>query len=205
MLPDTLCRNELARVKCVAPSLQIMAPWPSPELRAERERAERESYWNFNFVAPAPGHGRHINWPISIAVATVTSADTMRAVDTYWRNFTCLWRCCQSRAQFHLECQGLEMSVSHVWAYDLFSLWALSSICHGSCRNHPCRKCVNMCQIFLRLLLSTSSPQLRTGWPDKDKEKQWIDMWHYKTLFAICFSSLYLFISVCLSLYLCRV
>ena len=135
MLPDTLCRNELARVKCVAPSLQIMAPWPSPELRAERERAERESYWNFNFVAPAPGHGRHINWPISIAVATVTSADTMRAVDTYWRNFTCLWRCCQSRAQFHLECQGLEMSVSHVWAYDLFSLWALSSICHGSCRN----------------------------------------------------------------------
>ena len=39
MLPDTLCRNELARVKCVAPSLQIMAPWPR-----QRARREEQSY-----------------------------------------------------------------------------------------------------------------------------------------------------------------
>ena len=50
MLPDTLCRNELARVKCVAPSLQIMAPWPSPELRAERER----ELLKFQFCGPGP-------------------------------------------------------------------------------------------------------------------------------------------------------
>ena len=37
MLPDTLCRNELTRVKCVAPSLQIMAPWPRQG--SERRRA----------------------------------------------------------------------------------------------------------------------------------------------------------------------
>ena len=38
VLPDTLRRNELARVKCVAPSLQIMAPWPSMASSQHRRR-----------------------------------------------------------------------------------------------------------------------------------------------------------------------
>ena len=83
MLPDTLCRNELARVKCVAPSLQIMAPWP----RHSWERAiEISILWPRTLVTADTLTG-----PLALqSQASVTSLAqaTSGACDTFWRNLT---------------------------------------------------------------------------------------------------------------------
>lgn len=87
VLPDTLCRNELARVKCVAPSLQIMAPWPSmasQEGEQRRRAIEISILWPRSLVTADTLTG-----PLALqSQATVTSADTMRAVSTIRMVFT---------------------------------------------------------------------------------------------------------------------
>ena len=163
VLPDTLRRNELARVKCVAPSLQIMAPWPSMagQQREQRRRAiEISILWPRSLVTADTLTG-----PLALqSQATVTSADTMRPVITIWMGFTFNFILFFGYNKNHQKkvCLNFQVKPFRI-RHCIISGSIQWSFMRHYLSNSP------KVQQSDRLLPFNSIPQLITCWPDEDK------------------------------------